>query len=78
MQRRFTKRIAGMNNLEYEQRLMVLKLPSLEQQEVMWLKLLKLCMVFNFMILKLFLVQAEQFCWNMKTPFQTTQEDSSY
>ena len=26
----FTKRITGTNNLEYEQRLMVLKLPSLE------------------------------------------------
>ena len=30
VQRRFTERITGINNLEYEQRLMVLKLPSLE------------------------------------------------
>ena len=30
MQRHFTKHIAGMNNLEYEQRLMVLKLQRLE------------------------------------------------
>ena len=30
VQRRFTKRITAMNNLEYEQRLMALKLPSLE------------------------------------------------
>ena len=30
VQRRFTKHITGMNNLEYEQRLMALKLPRLE------------------------------------------------
>ena len=30
VQRRFTRRITGMNNLEYEQRVMALKLPRLE------------------------------------------------
>ena len=32
MRWRFTKRTTGMNNLNYEQRLMVLKLPSLEHR----------------------------------------------
>ena len=56
MQRYLTKRITGINNLKREQKLMKLAWNTGEEKVII-LKVAKLYM--EFMILKLFLIQAE-------------------
>ena len=54
MQRCFTKCNTGMNNLEYKQRPMALKLPSLEYRRARGHMIETLILYMVFMILKLF------------------------
>ena len=90
VQKCWTKWIIGINNNKYgawtNQRLMVLTLPNLDMQYKrtrdcmnLWLKLLNsyiyIYKYVDFMILKLFLGQAEWICWNQRAPLQAMQED---
>ena len=59
MQRCFSKCNTGMNNLEYKQRPMALKLPSLEHRRARGHTIETLTLYTVFMILKLFLVQLQ-------------------
>ena len=67
----FTKHITGINNLEYEQRLMALSL-EYRRARVDMIEIFKIIHGFDYREI------AEWICWNKRTPFQTTQGDSSY
>ena len=79
VQRQFTKCITGMDNLEYKQRLMVLKLPNMEYRRARGdiTETFKLIHSYYDHESVRFLFKLNEFTGTKRAHFQTTQEDSS-